>query len=97
MPKKKPVIVTLKESGHKSQPWTFTIDMPGNNPLTKNSERYTTKGSARRAALGLLDAHTVPSVPKQTGFPGRPWRYSGGYAWQTPKGARIEFVVVRKK
>lgn len=55
--KKKPIIVTITKGRHKTQPWTFSIDRPGKNPQTKNSERYSAYRSAWRGALRMLGAH----------------------------------------
>ena len=83
----KPVIVTLKKGRHKSQPWTFVINGPGNAPNTTNDERYADRRGAKRGALRFLDARTWPSL-----ISGREWFFNGSYKWVTPKGREIKFV-----
>lgn len=52
----KPIYVTLKETRHKSQPWTFTIDRPGPQKGETKQERYVTMWSAKRGACRVLGA-----------------------------------------
>ena len=75
MSKKKPILVILKKTRHKTQPWTFIIDKPGKAPVSELRERYTTRRAAHRGALrnlgiwdstpGALNAgpHFVGSTP----------------------------------
>lgn len=89
MTKKKPVVVHITKTRHKKQPYTFSVDTAGPD-LTKKT-RYTDAYSAKRAALSLLDARN------SSGIAGRTWRYSGGYAWFTPKGRPIQFLFTKTK
>jgi hypothetical protein len=52
----KSIIVRLKKTRHKSQPWIFEIDMPGPQKGQTKRERYATKWSAKRGALRQLNA-----------------------------------------
>lgn len=54
MSKKKPILVILKKTRHKSQPWTFIIDRPGKAPVNEVRERYTSRRAAHRGALRNL-------------------------------------------
>jgi hypothetical protein len=56
MSKLKPITVTLKESRHKKQPWTFTIDRPGPADDETKEERYVTMTTAKRGACRVLGA-----------------------------------------
>lgn len=84
--KKKPVTVTLKQTHHATQPWKFDIDDPGPGPKLTVKERYTDKRNCMRGALRKLDART------SSGYPGRPFCYTGGYTWFTPEGRMILIV-----
>lgn len=53
--KKKGIVINVHKGKHKSQPWTFTIDMPGAIQSTKVPERYSCKKAAIRGALRKLD------------------------------------------
>lgn len=55
----KSIIVRLKKTRHKSQPWTFEIDMPGPQSKQTKRERYSTRWSAKRGALRQLGAVEV--------------------------------------
>ena len=50
----KPIIVTLKEGRHKTQPWTFTIDRPGPQKGETKRERYVSMWSAKRGAARVI-------------------------------------------
>jgi hypothetical protein len=52
----KPIIVTLKETRHNTQPWTFTIDRPGPQKGETKRERYVSMWSAKRGACRVLGA-----------------------------------------
>jgi hypothetical protein len=54
MSKLKPIYVTLKETRHKTQPWTFTIDRPGPQKGETKQERYVSMWSAWRGACRVL-------------------------------------------
>jgi hypothetical protein len=56
MSKLKPIYVTLKETRHKTQPWTFTIDRPGPQKGETKQERYVSMWSAWRGACRVLGA-----------------------------------------
>jgi hypothetical protein len=58
MSKIKPVYVYLKETRHKTQPWTFIIDRPGPQNKETKAERYATAWSAKRGAIRKLGAYT---------------------------------------
>ena len=94
--KKQPVVVTITKGKHKTQPYTVRIE--GGKTDTILSQRYTRLHSAKIGALRKLDAHTITSavMPGVGGNPGRGWGYTGGYAWQTPDGREIQFVVKPK-
>jgi hypothetical protein len=51
----KSIIVRLKKTRHKSQPWIFEIDMPGPQKGQTKRERYATKWSAKRGAIRALN------------------------------------------
>ena len=51
MAKKKPIVITIKETRHKKQPWTYTIDKPGTGPMETKEERYSRIWTAKRGAL----------------------------------------------
>lgn len=57
MTKKKDIIVKLIHEPNMPIAHRFEIDMPGKNPHTTNTQRYTTRRSARRGALRLLSAY----------------------------------------
>ncbi len=54
MAKKKPIVITIKETRHKRQPWTYTIDKPGTGPMETKQERYSRIWTAKRGALRQL-------------------------------------------
>jgi len=93
MSKPKPVIVTITKSRHKTQRYSFTVDMPGKNPNAKNSERYTRPHSAKVGALRMLDARTKPH-----GYRGREWGFMGDCAWHwlNPKTETLHPIEFRK-
>jgi hypothetical protein len=89
----KAVHVYLKKGKHKSQPWTFLIDLPGGAPMETKRTRYARKDSAQRGALRMLGAVT------SGGTPGTEWGYTGGFKWfyKTTKGKfyPVEFTEVQ--
>ncbi len=54
--KPKPVIITVTKTRRKTQPFTFSIDMPGNAAKQTKSEYYTRSTTARTGALRQLGA-----------------------------------------
>lgn len=55
MSKKKPVVVTINKTRHKTQPYTFVVD-DGRGPDLTVRERYTRSNGAKRGALRALNA-----------------------------------------
>jgi len=80
----KPIIVTLKEGRHKTQPWTFTIDRPGPQKGETKRERYVSMWSAWRGACRVLGLQ--PEVVSAT---------QGAYVIEKLKGRYIERPVKR--
>ena len=66
MSKKKPVVVTIKKTRHKTQPYTFVVD-DGRGPDLTVRERYTRSNGAKRGALRALNASAQPSYSMTTG------------------------------
>lgn len=87
MNRKKPVLVTITKTRHKSQPWTFVYDEPGNGPLSTVRGRYADKKGAVRGALRKLKAQDFRSVPHWNGY----------YGFFTPKGHSIKIYDGTKK
>jgi hypothetical protein len=56
----KPIIVTVTETRHKSQPWKFVIDKPGPKAKETKHERYATASSAVRGAMRVIGATYFP-------------------------------------
>ena len=54
MTKKKPIIITIKETRHKKKPWTYAIDKPGTGPMETKEEGYSRIWTAKRGALRQL-------------------------------------------
>jgi len=54
--KPKPVIITITKTRRKTQPFTFSIDMPGNAAKQTKAEYYTRSTTARTGALRQLSA-----------------------------------------
>lgn len=52
----KPVIITVTKTRRKSQPFTFSIDLPGNAAKQTKNEYYTRSTTARTGALRQIDA-----------------------------------------
>lgn len=50
----KPIYIRLKKGRHKTQPWTFEVDKPGNASKQTKRERYVAKWSAFRGAIRQL-------------------------------------------
>lgn len=63
MAKKKPIVITIKETRHKKQPWTYTIDKPGTGPMETKQERYSRIWTAKRGALRQL-GHFAPEATR---------------------------------
>lgn len=63
MAKKKPIVITIKETRHKKQPWTYTIDKPGKGPMETKEERYSRIWTAKRGALRQL-GHFTPEATR---------------------------------
>jgi hypothetical protein len=84
----KPITVILKETRHKSQPWTFTIDRPGPQRGETKLERYASKRSAKRGAARKLVAGAFQS-----------WDglLKAGCLWHDPSGScrPVKFIVQR--
>lgn len=53
---KKPVVITLKETRHKTQPWKVIIDDPSKGPTMELKERYSRKWTALRGGLRKVGA-----------------------------------------
>lgn len=83
---KKPVLVTITKTKHKTQPYVLSIDKPGKGPDLTNRERYADKRGARRGALRALDARTYPRL-----YSGKPWFFNSDHSWVTPEGRAIKF------
>lgn len=49
------IYIKVKRGKHRTQPWTFEIDMPGPKQSTKVPGRYSCKKAAIRGALRKLD------------------------------------------
>jgi len=54
--KKTPIMVTITEGRHATQPWTFSIDDVGPGPKVTVRERYTRMSSCKVGALRKLRA-----------------------------------------
>ena len=54
--KPKPVIITVTKTRRKTQPFTFSIDMPGNAAKQTKAEYYTRSTTARTGALRQIGA-----------------------------------------
>ena len=50
------VRATIKKTRHATQPWTVTIDLPGNGPNESFRARYTERKSAVRGVARKLGA-----------------------------------------
>jgi len=59
MAKKKPIVITIKETRHKRQPWTYTIDKPGTDG--DEAGAYSRIWTAKRGALRQL-GDTYPEI-----------------------------------
>ena len=92
MGKLKNVTVTITREKRKKQQYSYTIDRVGGSPDLKAQERYSEARSARRSALGELDAEI------HSGEKGRASRYSFDYDWYNidRKGTRRLIVFVYK-
>jgi hypothetical protein len=78
-----PIVVTIKEGRHATQPWTFTVNRPGPQSKETKSERYARLFTAKRGALRMVNASPL----------------SGGYAVPGPNGKIIPvtFYIIRRK
>ena len=54
--KPKPVVITITKTRRKTQPFTFSIDMPGNAAKQTKAEYYTRSTTARTGALRQIGA-----------------------------------------
>ena len=61
MAKKKPIVITIKETRHKRQPWTYTIDKPGTDG--DEAGAYSRIWTAKRGALRQL-GHLTPEATR---------------------------------
>jgi hypothetical protein len=61
MGKKKAVVITLKETRHKTQPWKVIVDDPSKGPTMELKERYSRKWTALRGGLRKVGARTALS------------------------------------
>ncbi len=52
----KPVVITITKTRRKMQPFTFSIDMPGNAAKQTKAEYYTRSTTARTGALRQIGA-----------------------------------------
>lgn len=75
--KKKPVVVTITKSRHKTQPFSVTIDKPGSSEPYTMKERYTRRSTARLGALRNLSAMTQLGTPINGGMHKR----TAGIVW----------------
>ncbi len=57
--KPKPVIITVTKTRRKTQPFTFSIDMPGNAAKQTKAEYYTRSTTARTGALRQIGAFQI--------------------------------------
>lgn len=60
--KLKPVIITITKTRRKTQPFTFSIDMPGNAAKQTKAEYYTRSTTARTGALRQIGAVAHPAT-----------------------------------
>lgn len=81
----KPVIIEIKKTRHKTQPYTVRIEQGKTDIIL--SQRYVSKEAARRGGMRKLNACTVPHK-----YDGRLYRYCVGYSYQTPSGRPIKVV-----
>lgn len=89
MAKKKPVVVTIIEGKHKTQPWTFSVDKPGPGPSGTVKERYTRQHSCKMGAVRWLGGYV------QRGYiADKDRHYTIGYFMQDSR--EIQFVVKPK-
>lgn len=89
MAKKKPVVVTITEGKHKTQPWTFSVDKPGPGPSGTVKERYTRQHSCKLGAVRWLGGY----VQRRFNFDHETFK-TIGYFMQD--GREIRFVVKPK-
>lgn len=50
------MVITLKETRHKTQPWKVIVDDPSNGPTMELKERYARKWTALRGGLRKVGA-----------------------------------------
>lgn len=87
MAKKKPVVVTITEGKHKTQPWSVRIEQGKTDTIL--SQRYTRLHSAKMGALRKLKAKT--ELGNSVNILLRPMQS----AWYV-EGRPIQFVVKPK-
>jgi hypothetical protein len=81
-----PIVVTIKEGRHATQPWTFTVNRPGPQAKETKSERYARLFTAKRGALRMLGAWV--SMVKEPG---------AAYAIHKDKPTPVTFYIIRRK
>jgi hypothetical protein len=78
-----PIVVTIKEGRHATQPWTFTVNRPGPQAKETKSERYARLYTAKRGAKRMLGTYTQNQV--------------GVYADHNGKVHPVTFYIIRRK
>jgi DNA polymerase IIIc chi subunit len=81
-----PIVVTIKEGRHATQPWTFTVNRPGPQSKETKSERYARLFTAKRGALRVIDAWKT--------YIDRGWGYE---AKHNGKFVPVTFYIIRRK
>ena len=84
-----PIVVTIKEGRHATQPWTFTVNRPGPQNKETKSERYARLYTAKRGALRMVNASPFGTTLGGSKF----------YAVPGPNGKIIPvtFYIIRRK
>ncbi len=77
--KPKPVVITITKTRRKTQPFTFSIDMPGNAAKQTKAEYYTRSTTAKTGALRQIGA-----LPIEFGW----------VVWIKDKWHPVEFISV---
>ena len=83
-----PIVVTIKEGRHATQPWTFVINRPGPQNKETKSERYARLFTAKRGALRMVKAQ-----PFGTTLQGVKFYVASKVGKLTP----ITFYIIRRK
>ena len=79
-----PIVVTIKEGRHATQPWTFTVNRPGPQNKETKSERYARLFTAKRGALRMVKGYRMD--------------YTGGFeAVNNGKFVPVRFYIIRRK